>query len=216
MRKHIFFGIIICAAIFIIGSYPSMDYDISSKTVATRIRPYEIILNSVIADNTPLDANHSYWDLIKPENGIFKKIPPTYNGVEIAFYCYGDGTGDGDPNAASFDFKIWAARWYSSAVLIYQGYAKCGELELSCDPNGYIQFNSGSLDPNQSYKWVDYIDPNGLGDAINGVYKTNNTATENGIARLGLDMRGYWILWAEITNMTSKPVTKVWCVCSGY
>jgi len=220
--KKLFITIVISAVCVVFGlaAYkPNTNYDLEGSTGATRQKAYEVQVNSVTADDTALTAATKYWDSIKPDNLVFKRLDPTWNTAEFAFYCYGDGDGDGDPNTSTFDFRIHAARWYGGAKLVYEGYAQCGEVALSCDPTDGSQFNSGSLDPNESYKWVDTIDPNGAGDAwISDVGLSGNAGTETGgnIATLSVDLNGYWIVWVEITNMTSKDVTSVTCVASGY
>jgi len=221
MKKYVIavFISVVCFMFGLAAYKPNTNYDLEGKTSATRQRPYELQINSVTSDDTALTAATKYWDLIKPDNGVFVRIDPTWNYMQFAFYCYGDGDGDGDPNGADFDFRIHAAKWYGSSELAFVGYAQCGEVELSCDPTDGSQFNSGSLDPNESYKWVDTIDPNGVGeDWISEVQLSGNsgTATGGNVAKINLDLNGYWIVWVEITNMTSKDVTSVTCVASGY
>jgi hypothetical protein len=142
--------------------------------------------------------------------------------VEFAFYCYGDGDGVGDPNGGEFDFKIHMARWYCSSEVAYEGYAACGELELSCYPandrisNAYDagdQFNSGSLEANQSYKWVDSIDPNGNGDTWISEVTINNLADD--IGKVSLRTRGRYLCWVEITNFPAD-VTSITSLVTGY
>lgn len=199
---------------------PPMNYAIEGQTSATRQKPY-IVLNTVTADDTALTAATKYWDVLDSPDTRFLAIEPTWSRVEIAFYCYGDGTGDGDPNAATFDFKIYAVRPYGCAKTVYQGYGQCGELELSCSPINGTQYNSGALDANQSYKWVDTIDPNGTGNSgrwMSSVVLSGDAGTDTAgeMATVSLDLNGYYGLWCEITNMTSKPVTQIWAVVSGY
>jgi len=194
---------------------PTMDYSSASQTDATRQLPY-MSLSTVTEDATALTASTKYWDSIKT---YFIPMKGTCGRAEIGFYAYGDGTGDGDPNGATFNFKVYACRPYSCPKTVYQGTAVVGELELSCDPVTAIQYNSGALDPNESYKWVDTIDANGVGDVwISSVVLSGDAGTDSTgeIATLSFDLNGYFGVWCEITAMTSQSVTQVWAVISGY
>jgi len=192
------------------------DYDTLSGI--TRQYPY-IQINNVTTDDTALVKDTKYWDSVNPDSAVFIPIRPSWSVVELAFYCYGDGSAEGDPNTSTFNFFVYAVRRFSSARLVYTGYAQCGEVELSCNPINGTQYNSGALEANESYKWVDTIDPNGTGDTwISSITLSGNSGTETGgnIATLSLDWNGYWGMWVAITGMTSKAVTNVYCVATGY
>ena len=180
MRKLIV--ILICAvAICAYALTPKTNYDLAGKIQAYQQNGW-LQVNSATTADTPLAANTKYFDIIEPANSIdtWLAIPPTWTVLEVSFYCFGDGTGVGDPSGGEFDFKIYMARWYGSAKTVYEGYAACGDLELSVFPasdrsasSAFTigdQINSGSLDGDQSYKWVDAIEPDGVGDVGCGRY----------------------------------------------
>lgn len=208
--------VIIAASVVYAVLPDTKDYDTLSGI--TRQYPY-ISINAVTSDDTALTVDTKYWDSVTPDNAVFVAIRPSWSVVELSFYCYGDGSAAGDPNGATFNFFVYAVRRFSSARLVYTGYAQCGEVESSCNPATGSQYNSGALEGNESYKWVDTIDPNGTGDTwISTINVTGNSGTETGgnVATLSFDMNGYWGLWVAITGMTSKSVTTVTCYATGY
>ena len=224
MRKLIV-GLICIVAVCAYALTPKTNYDLAGKIDAYQQHHWEQ-LNAATTADTPLIANTKYYDLITPSNSIdtWLQIPNTWTLCEVSFYCYGDGTGVGDPNGGEFDFKIYAAKWYGSAKTVYEGYASCGELELSVFPatdraassafTAGDQINSGSLDANQSYKWVDAIEPNGVGDAewMSDVVVTTGT---DDMGTITFRSRGYWLIWCEITNFPAD-VTSINALVTGY
>ncbi len=221
MRRLIILIVVLALAGYAIATLttPTLNYGFTPETSATRQMSYSVI-HTVTADDTALAPATKYWDNIKTSTQpSFIPIFPQWNVVEVSFYCYGDGTGTGDPNGATFDFKIYAVRLYGCAKTVYEGHAHCGELELSCSPVDGTEYYSGALDPNQCYKWVDTIDPNGLGSVwISSVVLSGDAGadTTGEIATLSFDLNGYYGLWCEITAMTTKPVTQIWALVSGY
>ena len=203
---------------------PQIAYNVEGRISAYQQLPYTLVNTATSAD-TALAANTKYWDSINPSStsGTWLRIDPRWTLLEYAFYCYGDGDGAGDPNGGEFDFKIHLARRYSSSKVAYEGYAACGELELSCYPcadrisAGYSageQINSGSLDANQSYKWVDSIDPNGGSDEdwMSDVVVTTGT---DDLGTVTLRANGAFLTWVEITNFPAD-VTSITAVVTGY
>lgn len=224
--KRLFASIMLVAmlaGICVSALTPSPDYDLEGKIRAYQQHAWRQVTTKTAAD-TPLNAATKYYDIIKPTSSAstWLKMPSDWTVAEFSFYCYGDGTDDGDPNGGEFDFKIHAARWNGSAKAVFEGYSACGELELSVYPAddrlsaGFDmgeQINSGSLDPNESYKWVDAIEPNGVGDVwISEVIVTTGT---DDLGTVSVRTRGYWLWWVEITNFPAD-VTSITCVVSGY
>ena len=181
---------------------------IGTVTEGTRIRPYYVI-NAASANDVPLDEKTRHWDRIKPLNGPFKIIDETCNRLEFAFYVDGN-TADKkyiDPNQVEFNFRIFAARKYSSAVVVCTGAAKCGELELSGEPldtHEYNLYNKGNLAADESHKWV-----SGLSKSVvkwpTPVEFTDTNESDNGIARISLETNGYALWWCEITSIKGNP-----------
>ena len=224
--------LLFCSISFaLIDQYPPKNHNAISETMATRINPYTMIVNSltvvagVDSNNTALTTKTMYWDSIRPEKGTFKKIDNTWNWCEIAFVCEGTTATDAnfvtDPNTVTFNFKLYAARWFASAVLVYDGNAVCGDLEASRDADGTHIHNGGILDTGERYKWCDQINAAALGDCWSSsssfplLFKTDNTKTGDGIARLWFDCRGYGIVWCEITGIVGPP-KNIKCVATGY
>ena len=216
-------GIIFFAAIAYALS-PQIGYNVEGKIDAYQ-QDHWMQVTTKTANDTALAANTKYWDAIEPTSSqsTWLKMPSNWTVAEFSFYCYGDGTGAGDPNGGEFDFKIHAARWYGSSKVVYEGYAACGELELSAYPcddrlagafDAGDQFNSGALDSSESYKWVDSIDPNDGADEdwVPDIVVTTGT---DDLGTISIRTRGYWVWWVEITNFPAD-VTSITAVVSGY
>lgn len=207
---------------FAADMYPPSNYQPIAVTSGTRIRPYDIVIFTTEEANdsndTALTATTKYWDAIKPENGVFKVVPNWSNVLEIAFIVQGDAADANyvsDPCSISFNFNIYAARWFSSAVKVYSGAAACGELTSSRNPGSEWSEldSSGNDDPN--YKYV-----SGITSTVDNWVTTctliDATESNNGLARIKLDFNGYGIVWSEITGITGGRVKKIYTIISGY
>jgi len=191
----------------------SRSSTIGSVTEATKIRPYYFI-NIASENDVSLDEKTRYWEHIIP---FFKIINETCNHLEFAFYIDGNAVDTKyiDPNMVEFNFKIYAARRYSSAVIVCAGSAKCGELELSGEPtenHNYYLYNSGELALDESHKWVSGLVKNFEKWATPVIF-SDNIKSDNGIARITLDSNGYALWWCEITSIKGNP-GRVICVAS--
>jgi hypothetical protein len=217
MNKILVLVLILESAVF--AAQPiSRNNTIGPVTEGTKIRPYYLI-NAASANDVSLDEKTRHWDCIKPGTGSFRIIDETCNRLEFAFYVDGN-TADTkyiDPNLVEFNFRIFAARKYSSAVIVCTGAAKCGELELSREPTdsqNYTLYNNGNLAADESHKWV-----SGLSNSAvkwpTAVAFTDDRQADNGIARITLDTNGYALWWCEITSIKGNP-GRVVCVASGW
>ena len=217
MNKILVLVLMLTSAVF--AAQPaSRNNTIGPVTDGTKIRPYYLI-NAASANDVPLDEKTRYWDCIKPVNGAFRSIDETCNRLEFAFYVDGN-TADTkyiDPNMVEFNFRIFAARKFSSAVIVCTGAAKCGELELSREPTdfqGYTLYNNGNLAADESHKWVSGLS-NCAAKWPAAVAFTDDKRADNGIARISLDTNGYALWWCEITSIKGNP-GRVVCVASAW
>jgi hypothetical protein len=217
MNKILVLVLMLASAVF--AAQPtSRNNTIGTVTEGTKMRPYYLI-NAASANDVPLDEKTRHWDCIKPTNGQFRITDETCNRLEFAFYVDGN-TADKkyiDPNQVEFDFRIFAARRYSSAVIVCTGAAKCGELELSREPidsPDYTLYNNGNLAADESHKWVSGLS-SGVVKWPTAVAFTDNKQSDNGIARITLDTNGYAFWWCEITSIKGNP-GRVVCVASGW
>jgi len=186
---------------------------IGTVTEGVKLKPYYFI-NIANDNDVPLDEKTRYWEHIKP---FFRSIDQTCNRLEFAFYVDGNTANNEyrDPNLVEFNFKIYAARRYGSAVIVCAGIAKCGELELSGDPteeHDYNLYNNGNLSEDESHKWVSGISKSAEKWSSQIVF-TDNIRSDNGIARISLDTNGYALWWCEITSIKGNP-GRVVCVAS--
>lgn len=168
-------------------------------------------INSVTADDTDLATTTSYWDSI---DDTFIAISPWWNTVELTFYGYGDGVGDGSPDGATFTFMVYAARWYGGAKKVYEGVGTVGAQQMSVNPVTEASLNSGAAD--SDYCWVDTIDPNGNGDEWISDIQLSGNAGNDGIATASFDLNGYTGIYVYIKDMTAQSVTSITCIASGY
>jgi hypothetical protein len=214
--KKIFVLMLILTSAAFAAQLHSSSSTIGSVSDGTKIRPYYVI-NIAIGNDISLDEKTRHWDHIKPFNGPFKAIDETCNRLEFAFYVDGN-TADKkyiDPNQVEFNFRIFAARKFSSAVVVCTGAAKCGELELSGEPTDmHYLYNNGNLAADESHKWVSGIS-SGSAKWPTPVVFTDNNESDNGIARISMDSNGYALWWCEITSIKGNP-GRVVCVASGW
>lgn len=212
MKKVLVLVLIFVHSVF--AAQPSSrNNTIGTVTEGIKLRPYYFI--NIASDNdVPLDEKTRHWEHIKP---FFKIIDETCNRLEFAFDVDGN-TADTkyiDPNSVEFNFRIFAVRRHSSAVMVCAGIAKCGELELSGEPtenHDYNLYNNGNLSDDESHKWV-----SGLSKSVDKwptpIVFADNIKSDNGIARILLDTNGYALWWCEITSIKGNP-GRVVCVAS--
>ncbi|MGA2092282.1 MAG: hypothetical protein ABSH16_02595 [Sedimentisphaerales bacterium] len=216
MKKILVLVLVLASPVF--AEPPSGRNPIGSVIEGTKVRPYYLV-NAASANDVSLDEKTRFWEHIRPPSGSFAVIDETCNRLEFAFYVDGN-TADKqyiDPNQVEFNYRIFAARKYSSAVIVCAGSAKCGELELSGTPtdthNGNL-FNGGNLSEDESHKWV-----SGLSNSAvkwpTAVVFTDAKQADNGIARITLETNGYALWWCEITSIKGNP-GRITCVASGW
>ncbi len=213
--KKIFILVLLFANTVFAAQLTSRSNTIGTITEGVRLRPYYFI-NIASENDVPLDEKTRYWENIRTN---FRIIDETCNKLEFAFYVDGN-TADKkyiDPNSVEFNFKIYAARRHSCAVVVCAGIARCGELELSGEPtesHDYNLYNNGILSQDESHKWV-----SGLTKSVERwptpVLIADNIRSENGIARIMLDTNGYALWWCEITSIRGNP-GRVICVASAW
>jgi hypothetical protein len=217
MRYILVLALMLTSSVFA-AQMPSKRNSTDIVTEGTRIRPYYVI-SAASANDVPLDEKTRYWENIKSISGSFKIIDETCNRLEFAFYVDGNTVDKKyiDPNQVEFNFRIFAARKHSSAVIVCTGTAKCGELELSGEPTDAHDlnlYNNGYLAADESHKWV-----SGLSNCVakwpTPVAFTDDKESDNGIARISLDTNGYALWWCEITSIKGNP-GRVVCVASGW
>jgi hypothetical protein len=217
MKKILILVLFIASSVFA-ESQPLGRNPIESVIEGTKIRPYYLV-HAASANDIPLDEKTRYWERIKPPNGSFGIIDETCNRLEFAFYVDGNTVDSEyiDPNRVEFNFRIFAARKYSSAVIVCTGIAKCGELELSgapTDAHNWNLYSNGNLSADESHKWV-----SGISSRVQKwptpVIFTDTEESDNGIARISLETNGYALWWCEITSIKGNP-GRVVCVASGW
>lgn len=206
------------AAILIVGALMGVvfaqpaRYDQTVRLAELRA-PVRLMRTVTTNDTTLADPNAKYWSGICSE---WTNIPADWKTCEVSVLAYGDGTGDGDPNEGSAKIKIMAARWFGTAKTVFEGEVTIGELEATDNPETGVQYNSGSLDPNESYKWAEAIDANGLGDLWPGDVNdfSPDSDTTGNLATISFDTLGYAKVWAIITEMDA--VTRLSIYVTGY
>jgi hypothetical protein len=199
--------LIIIFVVFSIAHGTAPTYTAPPTYVPNR---FSIQVNSVTVDDTPYATGTVYWDNMSS----FKSIDESWEYIQLAFYGYGDGVGDGNSVAGTFSFTVWAGMHYSGAKLVYEGSGTCNGGEMSCNPVTGTQYNSGSLDPNNSYRWAGDIDAAGVGDVWESDIKDPNDSSL--MATLVIETHGYPYWYVQIDDMTGSSVTSVTCVMGKY
>jgi len=136
----------------------------------------------VSANDTVPDPNAMSWGDL-PATAF--DIREQWSTLSLAFYAYGDGTGDGDPNAGTCDVNVFFVTEYSSWEKIASFSIAIGELELDTYPVERTEINGGNLDPNESYKWAE----GPFTDHSSGGYwptTVNFSGTTNSIGRMNV------------------------------
>ena len=214
MKKLLIGLIILAIGVIAFGALSPRTRRIAARggTDETQQYQYSRIVGDVTADATELAINTSDWNAI---DSTFFPINPEWNVVELAFWGYGDGTGVGSPNNATFSFIVYLCRPYSNAKVAYSGTGRIGAMQMSVNPTTGISFRDGDeADPNNC--WTDTIDPNGNGDTWISQVTLAEEGGNDSLATLSLDVQGYYGIWVLIKDMTAQSVTRIRCVATGY
>jgi len=185
----------------------------SSSGLATSQCPWEYARNRYASgyldtnDSTP-DANAMTWQ----DTGTYLPIPPEWNYLSMAFLCYGDGNGDGDANAGTFDVNVYVVDSYSSWDHVCSFTVTVGELEATHFPvHPGTEINGGNLDPNESYKWAEgEITP---GEDYEWLSSVDYTGCTDGIGRCSFDSFGARVLVVLIDN--KAHLTRIYPLVKG-
>jgi len=160
----------------------------------------------VDVNDAELDPNAMTWQ----NTGGYLMILPDWKYDTIAFLAYGDGNGDGDPNAGTFDVNVYLVDSYSSWDHVCDFNCTVGELEATHNPVTGVAFNSGSLDPNESYKYAE--GEFGSQTSYNWLSTPEYTGDPNTIGRCTLDPWGARVLIVRVNNMSKvswvMPIVK--------
>lgn len=165
---------------------------------------------AVSANDAAVEPNEMTWS---NTSGQYINLDEREATVSLAFYAYGDGTGDGDPNAGTVDVNVYLVEPYGSWEHVASFTVSIGELELTDDPVYGTPINAGSLDPNESYKWADGPFTNNLNDADAWPTAGNFSGSTNGIGRFNIDTLGAQGLIVRYDNMAS--MTRIYGVVKG-
>jgi hypothetical protein len=144
-RVSIILALAMCAGAGLLWAstftYPRPSNNGISVYPGTPVAHYEL-MRTVTANDTPLTAVTCYWDAIE---STWFAIPDTWSRCELAFLAYGDGsTSTGDPNTGTCKVTVYAARYFSDAVQVWQGEVTIGGLEPSVLPWTGDQINAGT------------------------------------------------------------------------
>lgn len=135
-------------------------------------------------------------------------LMPPWNTASLAFVCYGDGVGPGDPNGGSFSYEVYVCRLYGSLEKVCAGTATVGELEASVLPHDDL--GTPLSDPNQ-YKWVE----GGATLVTSAAWDTDvgSTKVADELGKISFDPLGAPYLYVRIYNITN--ITTVYVLATG-
>lgn len=208
MKKFIIITMLAVSAIAF-GTLTSPK-DPGNYSPASTVQRRAAVVATVTADATALDVNTSSWADCKT---LFIPIPPEWNIVNLSFYGWGDGTGGGDPNNATFSYDVHLCDVYGGTITISTANSGVvGAQQLSHNPDTGDELYSGAVDPN--YCWADTITEGTVkGDWGLAYFDYEGS---NGKAEMSFDRRSAYGIYVRIYNMTSSAVTSVTCVMNGY
>jgi hypothetical protein len=190
------------------------DSGANAVSAGTNITTWQSARNAyttgyVSTDDTTPDPNGQTWTAAL---GSYHQLSSEYSTLSLSFYAYGDGTGDGDSNGGTFDANVYLVEPYGSWERVASITCAVGELELTHNPVTGAEINSGSIDPNESYKWVEGPFTDNLSDSDIWPTTVGLSGATNGIGRLNIDPLGAKGLIVLIDNMSGEtrvyPVVK--------
>ena len=170
-------------------------------------RPIEVA--SVTADATALAAGTSSWEDMK---AAAIRIPAEWRKLSLSFYGYGDGTGAGSPDGATFAWKVYTVDYNCGAQLIGNGTGVIGKQQMSHNPTTGAELNSGAVSVN--YCWADTIAEVAMKVERDITY--SDFAGNDSMAALHFDRYSAVGVLVIITAMTAQGVTSVTCVMNGH
>lgn len=159
--------------------------------------------SGVGTDDTTPDPNAMSWGDF--DDGTYFNIPRQWNSLSLAFYAYGDANGHdpNDPNQGTFDCNVYIVTHYGSWEPVGSFSCTVGELEMDYLPVEGTAVNSGSLEPNEAYKWAEGPFTDNLADGNAWPTATQHTGRTNGIGRFTVDTLEAVGLVALIDNKAS-------------
>ena len=180
-----------------------------NRVSQTTVQRPPIQLAFVTVDATALLKTTSSWADMK-SSAI--RIPAEWRKLSLSFYGYGDGDGAGDPDGATFAWKVYTVDYNYGAQLIGNGTGVIGKQQLSHNPTTGAELNSGDVDLN--YCWADTIAEVAMKVERDITY--SDFAGDDSIAALHFDRYAAYGILVIITAMTAQSVTKVTCVMNGH
>ncbi|MFH0983100.1 MAG: hypothetical protein V2A79_16395, partial [Planctomycetota bacterium] len=142
-------------------------------------------------------------------------LEPFENSITISFYGYGDANGHdpNDPNQGVFDVNVYLVEPHGSWEHIASVSLTIGELEMTHNPVTGWAINSGSLEPNEAYKWAEGPGTDNLADGNAWPSPVQHTGRTNGIYRMTVDPLGAQALVVRYDNITG--VSRVYGIVKG-
>ena len=140
-------------------------------------------------------------------------IPPQWRTVILSFYGYGDGSGVGSPDNATFKYDVYACGLYGGLQLVSNANTgTIGAEQMSHNPaTGAALTSTGVVDPN--YCWADSL---AVGTSKWYSAPTFSGTASDTIGEMSFDRRDKYGVFVRIYDMTDSAVTAVRCVMNGY
>ena len=180
-----------------------------NRVSLTTVQRTPIEVASVTADATALAAGTSSWEDMKASA---VRIPAEWRKLSLSFYGYGDGSGAGDPDNATFAWKVYTVDYLCGAQLMGNGTGIIGKQQMSHNPCTGAELNSGSV--STSYCWADTIAQVGM--AIERDITYSDFASADSVAALHFDRYSAYAVLAIITAMTAQSVTSITAILNGH
>ncbi len=169
------------------------------------------IISTVLADATaPNSVDGMNWASCLT---TFTEIRPEWNAPSLSFYGYGDGTGIGNPNDATFSYDIYLCDLYGGWECVSSANSgTIGAQRLSHNPETGAELRGGVVDPN--YCWADDLNEGTTKWAKTIAY--SDYQSTDGRAKTKFDRMEAYGIYVRIYDMTGQSVTSISCVLNGF
>jgi hypothetical protein len=212
MRKTLILilALMLCGIALVMGDITNYSRQVGRETSIGTNQSNYVVLRTVTSNDSALTTTTQNWEDVRQ---LMFPVPPEYSSILLQFYGYGDGTGVGSPANGTFDFKVYMAKKYGSAILVASANdAVVGASQLSHNPGTGVALTTDlANDPNSC--WVDTCT---VTDTWTTTVSVGGGGGSDGCAVIAFDPLGYSGIYVEITDITSlSAVTVVMTGCGG-
>ena len=195
---------------WVIGALPTSTSPSPGIRVSTSsVQQKPKLVATVTVDAAVSGATTNTWTTAKTN---FVRIPVEWSNIALSFYGFGDGSGAGDPDGATFSYDVYVCDVFGGWEAVVTGSTgTIGGMQLSHFPSTGTAVSTTLL---TSYSWCD--------DLNEGTKKTTSTIaysdyeSTNGLAKTKFDRNSAYGIYVQMYDMTGQSVTSITCVMNGF